>query len=99
MSKRLNAQRWTTARNAVDIDVRITIFRALSQGEKIKDIVSRDGLDIFGPGFSDKIEAYVDFSKHVKNTFQLAIVTYPTKGPGSKVTIKTRFTLDFFQKS
>jgi hypothetical protein len=52
LSKRLNAQRWTTARNAVDIDVRITIFRALCQGEKFKGIVSRDGLGIFGPGFS-----------------------------------------------
>jgi hypothetical protein len=38
LSKRLNAQRWTTARNAVDIDVRITIFRALSQGEKDVDL-------------------------------------------------------------
>ncbi len=43
-----------------------------------KGIFSRDGLDIVGPGFSDHIEAYVDFSKHVKNTFQLAIVTCPT---------------------
>jgi hypothetical protein len=39
LSKRLNAQRWTTARNAVDIDVRITIFRALCQwGKKEFDL-------------------------------------------------------------